>query len=51
MPQESEQEMTPEELERWERLTRAIRKLAAWNGYDIGELIADGYLEEGDLND
>lgn len=43
--------MTPDELERWKRLTDTIRKLAGASGYDVSDLIADGYLEEGDLND
>lgn len=36
--------------EKIERLQHTVRKLAAWNGYDISELIEDGYLEEGDLD-
>lgn len=33
------------------RLQRTVRKLAGWAGYDISELIEDGYLIEGDLDE
>lgn len=33
------------------RLILTVRKLAQGNGTDISELIADGYLEEGDLKE
>lgn len=36
--------------ERLQRLVRVIHKLAGWMGYDIAELIEDGFLQEGDLN-
>lgn len=36
--------------EKIDRLQHAVRKLAQWQGYDIGDLIEDGYLEEGDLD-
>ena len=38
------------DIERVRRLEHTIRKLAQWQGYDINDLIADGYLEEGDLS-
>lgn len=36
---------------RIERLVNVVYKLAGWNGVDISELIEDGLLEEGDLDD
>ena len=39
------------EQEKVARLQRAVRKLAGRAGNDISELIEDGMLEEGDLDD
>lgn len=32
------------------RLVETIYKLAGWNGTDISDLIDEGYLQEGDLD-
>lgn len=36
--------------DRLNRLIETIYKLSGWNGTDISELIEEGYLEEGDLD-
>jgi hypothetical protein len=33
------------------RLILTVRKLAQWHGADISELIEEGYLQEGDLEE
>lgn len=42
--------MTPSEQRLVGRLQHAVRKLAQWDGYDLADLVEDGYLEPGDLD-
>lgn len=41
--------MTSDERRMVDRLRFTVAKLARAQGYDLSELVADGFLEEGDL--
>lgn len=37
-------------LQQIERLQFAVSKMSKWSGVEIGELIDEGYLKEGDMD-
>lgn len=38
-------------LEIIDRLQRVVLKMSGWSGVDVSELVDEGYLEEGDMDD